>query len=602
MPPEHSRADNLESQDKTRITSNRLDALKADAPSATITGGAPDLVTDAAPEHTADPFTAAMREHLGTIIAGRYRIITLLGVGGMGSVFKAEHIMLGNPVAVKILNRDLAENTTALKRFAQEAKAASSLKHSNIAAVSDYGLTESGAPYFVMDMVEGTSLADLVEKAGPLPWQLAVELGIQVADAIAYAHFQGIVHRDLKPANIIVSKTAKGDERATVVDFGIAKIANDTQDAQKLTQTGEVFGSPLYMSPEQCTGKSMDSRSDIYSFGCMMYEVLTGDVPFLGENAVQTILMQINEPPPSMRSKQAQQTTGPLPNGLETVILHCLEKDPAARYSSMDAVKADLVLVKKGLPPTKKSVKRLRFKMKAPGLMQTGLVTAIGTITMFLGMAFWYSKWQYEFVPWQKDYNAAKKEFERTEYQQAVMSAQHGIKVGTAKSAPKHEIANLYMILGDAYKNMDERDYSSEARQAYEHAVKLADGKGAAKIKVHGHQRLGDMSKAKGDFKTALKNYETALASFSEKYEDDAMKARLHLRKSIALENLGDTPSAIKELEEAAKIYRAQDSDSTPALIATLEKLSAASKATGDAAHALQYSSEAETLRAAFEK
>lgn len=562
-----------------------------------------DIVVESASD-SADNESKWTQQHIGTIIAGRYRILGLLGVGGMGSVFRAEHIMLGTFVAVKILNHDLQTNTKALKRFAQEAKAASSLKHSNIATVSDYGLTESGFPYFVMDLISGNSLSDLIDEKSYLPWEQAVDFGIQIADAMGYAHFNGIVHRDLKPGNIIISPGGKGEERATVVDFGIAKFANESQearDAQKLTQTGEVFGSPLYMSPEQCRGSAMDGRSDIYSFGCMLYEMVTGEVPFCGINAVQTILMQINDPPPPprLRASDGNQAITTLPGGLETVIMHCLAKEPTDRYSSMDDVKADLQLVKKGLPPTCKSVKRLRFKLKAPSLLQTGLVTAIGTITIFLGMAFWINKWQYEMVPWQRDFAQAKKELERAEYIPAMMSSKHGIKLATERKAPKHELAALYIMLGDSYRSPNSNNFS-EAHKAYEQAISIATDKDSAKQQVLASDKLGEIESSAGNYKEALERYDRALASFTDRYSDNVEKARLYVHKGLALEALKQFDAASREFNQAISLYKTMDAVNTPALSAAYAELAKALQAGGDPAAAQKAREEAEALKKTY--
>lgn len=583
--------------DKTRITNNRMEAMDAQSSTAITGGGNLGPTSDAQD----DPLSAS-KEHVGTIIAGRYRILNLLGVGGMGSVFKAEHIMLGTLVAIKILNRDLATNATALKRFAQEAKAASSLKHTNIATVSDYGLTEGGFPYFVMDLMDGKSLQEIIAEKEFLQWQQAVDIGIQISDAMAYAHSQGIYHRDLKPANIMISQTAKGDERATVVDFGIAKFANETQNAQKITQTGEVFGSPLYMSPEQCTGKPLDGRSDVYSFGCLMFEMLTGKVPFIGPNAVATILMQINDPPPSLRTNQNQRITQSIPTGLDTVILHCLGKEPSDRYSSMDAVKADLQLVKRGLPPTKKSVRRLNFKLKAPGLLQTGLVTAFGTVAIFIGMALWINVWQYEMVPWQINYGNAKHSYEHGEYDQAMISAKHGIKIGLAKKASKQELANLYNLQGDIDVAMLSRNpnFLKEAQKSYEQAAATAVDKHSIRQKVQAYLNLGDVDKLMGNDRAALKNYDLALAKFSKEYVDNRQKARLLVRKGMTYHKLKEYEQAYQQLQDALTVYKSMDSSHTPAVIDTLNKLADSLRASGEPILAKQFSDEAETLRSSF--
>ncbi len=334
----------------------------------------------------------------------------------------------------------------------------------------------------------------------------------------------------------------------------------------------------------------------------MIYEVLTGEPPFLGANAVQTILMQINEPPPSLRSKHHQQTSVSIPAGLDTVIMHCMEKEPGQRYSSMDDVKADLQLVKRGLPPTRKSIKRFHFKLKAPGLLQTGAVTAVGTIVIFFGMAFWINKWQYEFVPWQQDFAAAKHELERGEYGQAVMSAEHGIKIGIAKNAPKHDLAGIYNLLGDGYKSMVKpgQDSLKDARKAYEKAAALSIDSKSAKHRVQAYLNLGDIDKSMGDKRAALANYNLALSSFSDQYVDNGQKARLLVRKGVVHESLGEFDAANKQLEEAVTVYKSVDTVNTPALIDALEKLSVSLKASGDEVKAKQYSDDAKSLRASY--
>jgi len=291
-------------------------------------------------------------DYVGRLFCGRYEIKSLIGSGGMGSVYRAHFPALGKDVAVKILHTSAAEDDAAFKRFEREAKATSKLSHPNLAPVSDFGVDEDGAPYFVMEYVEGESLATLIDKNADQKVALepmrVIDLFLQVAEAIGYAHSKGVVHRDLKPSNIIVARADNGGDLVKVVDFGIAKVLSEQSDSpQSLTQTGEILGSPLYMSPEQCTGTTLDNRSDLYSIGCVMYEALSGRPPLAGDNTVQTILKHVNEMP----SPLAQVVPGlNLPAGLEAVVLRCMQKGPAERYQSAADLAADLRLVKAGKP------------------------------------------------------------------------------------------------------------------------------------------------------------------------------------------------------------------------------------------------------------
>lgn len=218
---------------------------------------------------------------VGKTIAGHYEIVSFLGEGGMSTVYKAKHILLDSIRAIKILHLPRAGDGKILQRFQQEAKASFFLSHPNIVRVYDFGIEPSmQQPYLVMDCLEGKPLSNVLENE-PISSERAINIISQVCNALEHAHTKGIVHRDIKPANIILSKDASGGEIAQLVDFGIAKLINP-EEGNDLTQTGEVFGTPLYMSPEQCLGRNVDKRSDIYSLGCVMYECLAGKPPFQG--------------------------------------------------------------------------------------------------------------------------------------------------------------------------------------------------------------------------------------------------------------------------------------------------------------------------------
>ncbi|MBX9667269.1 MAG: serine/threonine protein kinase, partial [Candidatus Obscuribacterales bacterium] len=255
-----------------------------------------------------------------------FNVIGCVGKGGMASVFKAIDTESGITFAVKVLPDELADDLEAKKRFEQEANALSKLDHPNIVSVHGYGTTSSAAPYLVMDFVEGETLCDQIKREGPLSdVERAITLFTELCEALSYAHKNSILHRDLKPANILVrAKNAEGSS-TKITDFGIAKVlpsgSSEVRETHDLTKTGELFGTPLYMSPEQCLGFKLDERSDIYSLGCLMYEVMTGKPPFDAPNAVQVVVKHLNEIP-----KPILKATGKQFSSLEKVIFKCLAK------------------------------------------------------------------------------------------------------------------------------------------------------------------------------------------------------------------------------------------------------------------------------------
>jgi eukaryotic-like serine/threonine-protein kinase len=294
------------------------------------------------------PLTAVVEDRKpGSIIAEKYEIIEVVGTGGMGKVYKAKHILMNRIVAIKTLLPQSVSNSVALKRFQQEAQAASALNHPNILTVYDFGITPDGLPYLVMDFLEGTTLGDAVLDVGPLPIRRALPIFLQVCDGLAHAHENGVIHRDLKPTNIMLIDYGGTPDFVKIVDFGIAKVVSktdaDESSSPQLTQTGEVFGSPLYMSPEQCRGKVLDARSDIYSLGCVMFRTLTGKPPFTGEDRLEAMFKQINSDAPRLSEFCPELSVS---NELEQVVLKCLAKSPADRYGSM----VELAAALEGLP------------------------------------------------------------------------------------------------------------------------------------------------------------------------------------------------------------------------------------------------------------
>jgi serine/threonine protein kinase len=276
----------------------------------------------------------------GELIDGKYQVIRMLGRGGMGIVYEALHVALDKRVAIKFFDSMKATHPKAFLRFHVEARAASRLNHPSLVAVTDYGVSESNHTYLVMDLVDGESLAEYLEKHGQLDYDLAIHIMERLCDALGYAHKQGIVHRDLKPGNIMVSKT-DDSLNVYIIDFGVAKmLIEDENFSSALTETGEIFGSPFYMSPEQCAGKKVGPQSDIYSLGCVMYACLAGRPPFMAENVLMTISMHLQDQPIKISSYRSD-----VPLLLEAIIAKALNKGLSERYQNAEQIIADLKIL-----------------------------------------------------------------------------------------------------------------------------------------------------------------------------------------------------------------------------------------------------------------
>lgn len=277
-------------------------------------------------------------------LGSKYEIISLVGHGGMGNVYKVRDRMTGNILAVKTLRAELATDEKSIKRFKREAMTASRLSHPNVVAVYGYSETPCGSLFLVMDYVDGLSLEQHI-RLGKIDWQEAIDLFVQICDALAYAHKHGVVHRDLKPGNIVVSEAEDGTDHVNILDLGISKLFSSSGiEESKLTQTGDIIGSPLYMSPEQCQGESVDIRTDIYSLGCVMFEMLTGDPPFLAENSVKVILKHINASRADLIP--ILQNNG-VPKRLQEIIVRgCLSQTASDRFDSIELLREKLLVMR----------------------------------------------------------------------------------------------------------------------------------------------------------------------------------------------------------------------------------------------------------------
>src|SRR5262245_37268358 len=261
---------------------------------------------------------------IGKTLNEKYRIEERLGIGGMGTVYRARHLLIDRLVAIKILNQRFVEDDAARSRFQREAKAAGRLQHLNAVSVTDFGETAEGYVYIVMELLEGRTLREIVAKEAPLETARAVSIMLQTAAAVAAAHEAGVIHRDLKPANIFVTQRSDVPAVVKVLDFGIAKLATETlddDDTKNLTQVGVMIGTPRYMSPEQCNGLVLTPASDVYSLGLIFYEMLTGSVPFSGSSPIAIALKHSSDLP-----RPPREIVMSIPEDLEGLVLRALEK------------------------------------------------------------------------------------------------------------------------------------------------------------------------------------------------------------------------------------------------------------------------------------
>jgi serine/threonine-protein kinase len=266
---------------------------------------------------------------------GNYRVVAKLGEGGMGSVYLAEHPLIGKKVALKVLHEEYSANQDVVARFFNEAKAVNDIGHPNIVDIIDYGVvatqTGPGFVYFIMEFLAGESLSSLIQRESPIPPERAFHIAMQVADALASSHQKGVIHRDLKPDNIYLIQRGREKDFVKVLDFGIAKLTGDAPGSRR-TRTGIVMGTPAYMSPEQCEGKgNIDARTDVYALGIVLYEMITGRVPFAGEGYGEVLVQHLTKKP-----ERPTTARGAVPPIVEAVIMKSLEKKREDRFQTMD--------------------------------------------------------------------------------------------------------------------------------------------------------------------------------------------------------------------------------------------------------------------------
>ena len=312
---------------------------------------------------------------IGALVAGRYRIERRLGEGGMGRVYQAMQVQLGRPIALKLLRPELSGRKDVVQRFEREARAASRLSHPGSITVFDFGSWQ-GRLFLAMEFVAGVSLDELIRTASPLPLAQVLGLAAQLCDALGAAHAQGLLHRDLKPENIMIAKDKDGCDHAKICDYGLAFLIDEEgKAAPRLTRAGSVAGTPSFMAPEQVMNRPLDGRTDLYALGCVLYEMLCGTPPFLGNGSMEILTKQLYDEPEPL-SRRAQR---PVPPELERIVMWTLQKSPANRPQSAAELKAALLealvaTARSGLPSSGEVLALVsrEARVEAAGLLAPG--------------------------------------------------------------------------------------------------------------------------------------------------------------------------------------------------------------------------------------
>ena len=350
-------------------------------------------IVAACPHDGTQLVTLARDPMIGTCLMGKYDIIDVIGHGGMGVVYKGRQVLMERVVAIKMLQSQHIADSMSVKRFHQEGKASSKFNHPNIITVYDFGVTPtSGQPFIVMDYLMGIALSDLIKNEGQLGVERSIKILTQTTEALDHAHRMGVIHRDLKPSNIMLIDYEDETDFVKVVDFGVAKLITAGGEQQKLTQMGEVCGSPVYMSPEQVQGLELDNRSDIYSMGIVIYETLTGRLPILGKTMVETMSKHITEMPPRFSEIRPDLY---IPERLEAVIFKAMAKSPDDRHQTMAELSRDLetAIPKAGKSqvlrtdfPTMPDLTKKDAKKSALTPAKIGAIAAVALVALGIGV------------------------------------------------------------------------------------------------------------------------------------------------------------------------------------------------------------------------
>jgi serine/threonine-protein kinase len=474
---------------------------------------------------------------IGSTIDNKYEILDRIASGAKSRIYKARHQHLDRYVAVKVLQGGEVVTRVRLGRFQKEAQVAVGLSHPNIVRVYDYGTHPQ--PYIAMEYVEGKTLAQIIEKEGPLPIARALHLFVQICEAMATAHAAGLVHRDLKPSNIMIE--IKSND-AKVLDFGLVK---DFVDDGEYTRTGETVGSPAYMSPEQCKGEALDARSDIYSLGCLMFEALTGKCAFAGDNTVECMFKHLEGTAPPL--KQVRRGVK-FPQGLQTVIDNCLAKEPKDRYQSMADLKNDLVLVQTGKGKRLTAITRRKKPASLAGLGLVVSVVVLGVVAM-LGFQ------ELTRPEWQKTLNRGVGQINNGVYTEETEKLFIQAK---EKAEAAHfygpDLEDIYGYAGQAELDLG---HYNQAKADLERALEWNMKHGEGVPTSHWNIKLSDTYLRLGDTKRAIEYAQKGLVIARRQSGKPSRLCEDWYTLGLAFYQQGDYKDAVQPLEQARKIYLA---------------------------------------------
>lgn len=570
----------------------KVDFAEAEQAPSIVAAGTDDLQasagfsTDSSLRLTQGGSRAKKREQdlVGELIDNKYQVISFVGSGGMSSVYKVKHMLLNKVLALKMIHPHLTSDKESLARFQREAEATSRLDHPNVVKVYEFGITKDDSPYIVMDFIEGITLSQAISAESKLDPDRAIKLLSQAAAGLSHAHSRNVVHRDIKPSNIMLVKQDGVEDFVKVVDFGIAQMVAEDTELAKLTQTGQIFGTPMYMSPEQCQGLQLDARTDIYSLGCVLYETLVGKTPFTGNSVYELIFKQMNEAPAGLGKNVANKS---LRDSLETIIFRSIAKDANDRYQSMQEMKEDLDHVhdapaKGPLAYLKGFIRQWYFRQLSRNLkpMMSRLPIIAGTLAIAIGgiayMAYQQkpqaiiaseASWKELDLKGQRQFDAGDKSAALSTFQQALEMAK---KLSSKEliAASKCELIDIENALGDIKAATILRDELKSAASNDEGGDQeiLAELKNRLeKTKNNPLKDSKDLQKLEQQLNDAMDTATTLMISS----QNDRAKALVDSIKSLceinlpnsrvlvrALHNQGELASAGSDYTAAIKFYK----------------------------------------------
>lgn len=438
---------------------------------------------------------------LGTVFDEKYEILGFLGSGGFARVYKARHVHLKKLVAIKFLSESGAADEEKKQRFTREARMISSISHANIVAMHDYGYKD-GKPYLVMDFIEGQTLADLLKSKKQFSQEECLNIACQACDALSAAHAQGLIHRDLKPANIMLFNTSSNQIVVKLVDFGIAKAVDEHEGDSLIarTRTGEVLGTPIYMSPEQCQGFQLDGRSDIYSLGCVLYELMTGIKPFPAESPLTVMLQHINDMPRTFAQAGLRRD---FPMALEAAVFKALAKKPENRFRDAAEFKAAIIAGSSGQSGAVRSVFDLlksRSGARRIDLRLSALIIFCCICLMGIAVTFFLSRQ----AQWRELENRAAAQLDVDhDYEQALKTLEIALSEATAQGAPAVDKARILKRSAQYAASADQKT-STRALKYYQQSIALLEN-------APDKQALMDNLNALAMYQNELKKYQEAL-------------------------------------------------------------------------------------------